>query len=51
MSSTIYGGNKVRTLQHQLAVCEAKDPTKKYTSRALEGLIKYLLQLFMVISS
>ena len=29
MSSTLYGGNKVRTLQHQLAVCEAKDPTKK----------------------
>ena len=29
MSSTIYGGNKVRTLQHQLAVCEAKDPKKK----------------------
>eukprot|EP00944_MAST-04C_sp_MAST-4C-sp1_P007978 g7978.t1 len=29
MSSTIYGGNKVRTLQHQLAVCEAKDPRKK----------------------
>jgi hypothetical protein len=29
LSSPYYGGNKVRTLQHQLAVCEAKDATKK----------------------
>eukprot|EP00943_MAST-04B_sp_MAST-4B-sp1_P007537 g7537.t1 len=28
LSSPLYGGNKVRTLQHQLAICEAKDPQK-----------------------
>ena len=27
LSSTAYGGNKVRTLQHQLAVCESRNPT------------------------
>ena len=26
-SSNVYGGNKVRTLQHQLAACEAKSQT------------------------
>ena len=25
LSSPVYGGNKVRTLQHQIAVCEAKN--------------------------
>lgn len=27
LSSSSYGGNKVRTLQHQLAVCESRNPT------------------------
>ena len=36
LSSRLYGGNKVRTLQHQVAVCEAKD---KETEAGLDVIV------------